>query len=69
MLRSNFSREEIKKPREKFHKKKLVYNILKEKGSLTKKEEKTLKNIVKYFKMLKEDLSKIKIYQPIILMI
>ena len=85
MLRSNFSREEIKKLREKFHtkeeedsltkkeekrklrreihKKKLVYIILKEKYSLTKKEEKVLKNIVKYLKKLKEDLSKIKTYQ------
>ena len=63
MLRSNFSREEIKKNREKFYKKEWVYNHLKEKDSLTKKEEKVLKNIVKYFKKLKEDLSKIKTYQ------
>ena len=41
-LRSDFSREEIKIHREKFHKKELVYNILKEKDSLTKKEEKIL---------------------------
>ena len=63
MLRSNFSREEIKKHREKLYKKEWVYNHLKEKDSLTKKEEKVLKNIVKYFKKLKEDLSKIKTYQ------
>ena len=63
MLRSNFSREEIKKHREKFYKKEWVYNHLREKDSLTKKEEKVLKNIVKYFKKLKEDLSKIKTYQ------
>ena len=62
-LRSNFSREEIKKHREKLYKKEWVYNHLKEKDSLTKKEEKVLKNIVKYFKKLKEDLSKIKTYQ------
>ena len=62
-LRSNFSLEEIKKCREKFHKKELVYNQLKETDSLTKKEEKMLKNIVKYFKKQKEELSKIKIYQ------
>ena len=62
-LRSNFSREEIKEHRRNFHKKEVVYNVLKEKDSLTKKEEKTLKNIVKYFKKLKEDLSKIKTYQ------
>ena len=41
-LRSDFSREEIKIHREKFHKKELVCNILKEKDSLTKKEEKIL---------------------------
>ena len=62
-LRSNFSWEEIKKYREKFYKNKEVYNHLKEKDSLTKKEKKILKNIVKYFKKLKEDLSKIKTYQ------
>ena len=62
-LRSNFSREEIKRHREEFYKKELIYNNLKEKDSLTKEEEKELKNIVKYFKNLKEDLSKIKTYQ------
>ena len=55
-LRNHFSREEIKKHREKFHKKERVCNYLKEKDSLTKKEEKVLKNIPKYFKKLKEDL-------------
>ena len=55
-LRNHFSREEIKKHREKFHKKERVCNYLKEKDSLTKKEEKVLKNIHKYFKKLKEDL-------------
>ena len=62
-LRSNFSWEEIKKHREEFYKKELAYNDLKEKVSLTKEEEKELKKIVKYFKDLKEDLSKIKTYQ------
>ena len=83
-LRSNFSREEKMKLREKFHKKEedsltkkeeiekfrrkfcgkeKVYNILKEKDSLTKKEEKIQRNIVKNFKDLKEELSKIKTYQ------
>ena len=65
-LRNNFSREEIKKHREKFHKKEWVYNHLKEieqKDSLTTKEKRVLKNIEKYFKKLKEDLNKIKIYQ------
>ena len=65
-LRNNFSREEIKKLKEKFHKKERVYNYLKEikqKDGLTTKEKRILKNIEKYFKKLKEDLKKIKIYQ------
>ena len=41
----------------------MAYNNLKKKDSLTKEEEKELKNIVKYFKDLKEELSKIKTYQ------
>ena len=49
-LRSNFSQEQKKEPRRKFHKKELVYNILKEKDSLIKNEEKTLKNIMKILK-------------------
>ena len=65
-LRNNFSREEIKKDKEKFHKKEWLYNHLKEieqKESLTRKKKRELKNIEKYFKKLKEDLKKIKIYQ------
>ena len=65
-LRNNFSREEIKKDREKFHKKEWLYNHLKEieqKESLTRKKKRVLKNIEKYFKKLKEELKKIKIYQ------
>ena len=62
-LRNNFSREEIKEHREKFHKKEQVYNYLKEKDSLTTKEKRMLKNITKYFKKLKKDLNKIKRYQ------
>ena len=42
-LRNNFSREEIKKHREKFHKKERVYNYLKGKDSLTTKEKRVLK--------------------------
>ena len=52
-LRNNFSREEIKKRREKFYKKERVYNHLKEieqKDGLTTKEKRVLKNIIKYFK-------------------
>ena len=62
-LRNNFSREEIKKYREKFHKKERVYNYLKGKDSLTTREKRVLKNIERYFKKLKKDLNKIKIYQ------
>ena len=62
-LRNNFSREEIKKHRKKFHKKEKAYNYLKGKDSLTTKEKRVLKNIERYFKKLKKDLNKIKIYQ------
>ena len=65
-LRNNFLREEIKKHREKIHKKDQVCNNLKEieqKNSLMTKEKRVLKNIVNYFKKLKEDLNKIKKYQ------
>ena len=65
-LRNNFLREEIKKHREKIHKKDQVCNNLKEieqKNSLMTKKKRVLKNIVKYFKKLKEDLNKIKKYQ------
>ena len=53
----------MEKHTEEFYKKELAYNNLKEKYRLTKEEEKELKNIVKYFKDLKENLSKIKTYQ------
>ena len=62
-LRNNFSREEIKKHRDKFHEMEQFYNYLKEieqKDGLTTKERRVLKNIEKYFKKLKEDLNKIK---------
>ena len=62
-LRNNFSREEIKKHREKFHEMEQFYNYLKEieqKDRLTRKERRVLKNIEKYFKKIKEDLNKIK---------
>ena len=42
-LRNNFSREEIKKHREKFHKKERVYNYSKGKDSLTTREKKSTK--------------------------
>ena len=62
-LRNNFSREEIKKHREKIHKKERVYNYLKRKNSLTTREKGVLKNIDRYFKKLQKDLNKIEIYQ------
>ena len=44
-LRSNFSREEIKKHREKFYKKEQVYNYLKEKKKVQQRKKKgTRKN-------------------------
>ena len=65
-LRNNFSREETKKIREKFHKKEVVYNILKgkeQKDALTKKHKQVLQNIDKYFKNLKKDLTKLQKYR------
>ena len=65
-LRNNFSREETKNIREKFHKKEVVYNILKakeQKDALTKKHEQVLQNIDKYFKNLKKDLTKLQKYR------
>ena len=50
----------------KISKKERVYNHLKEteqNDGLTTKEKRILKNIKKYFKKLKEDSNKIKIYQ------
>ena len=50
-FRSNLSREETKRIREKLYKKEVFYNFLKEKeqeGSLTNKEKKVLENIVRY---------------------
>ena len=51
-LRSNLSREETKKIREKLHKKEVVYNFLKDKiieqeGSLTNKQKSMLRDIDK----------------------
>ena len=49
-LRSNLSREETKRIRDKPYKKEAIYNFLKEKDSLTNKEKKLLKNIDRYLK-------------------
>ena len=53
-LRNNFLKEEIKKHRKKFYEKERVYNYLKGKYSLTKREKAVLKNIERYFKKLKK---------------
>ena len=62
-LRNSFLKEEIKKHRERFYKKERVYKYLKGKDSLTTKEKGVLKNVERYFKKLKQNLNKIKIYQ------
>ena len=62
-LRSNLSREEINRIREKLYKKEAVYNFLKEKeqeGSLTNKEKKVLKNIGRYLKNIAKHLKNLK---------
>ena len=63
---SNLLRKETNEIRKKLHKKEAVYNFLKEeeqKGSLTNKEKKVLKNIDKYLKNFKKDLEKLQKYQ------
>ena len=62
-LRSNVSREETKRIRNKLYKKEAIYNFLKEKDSLTDKEKFVLKNIGKYLKKLNNDLKKLYKYQ------
>ena len=59
-IRSNISRQEIKRIRKKLYKKEAVYNFLKEKDGLTDKEKIALKNIGKYLKKLNNDLKSIK---------
>ena len=62
-LRSNLSREEINRIREKLYKQEAVYNFLKEKeqeGSLTNKEKKVLKNIGRYPKNIAKHLKNLK---------
>ena len=64
-LRNNFSREETRNIREKFHKKETVYNILKEreqKDGLTKKHKQVLKNIERCLKIFLKDLEKLQKY-------
>ena len=62
-LRSNLSREEINRIREKLYKQEAVYNFLKEKeqeGSLTNNEKKVLKNIGRYLKNIAKHLKNLK---------
>ena len=60
-LRSNLSREETKRIRNKLYEKKAIYNFLKEKDGLSDKETIVLKNISKYLKKLKKNYKNIKI--------
>ena len=72
-LRNNFSKEEIKKIRRKFHFKESIDEYLKEleqKDSLTKQEKQEKKRYTKklqkaeeFFKKLKEDLNRLERYQ------
>ena len=45
-MKSNLSREEIKRIRKKLHKKEVAYNFLKEKDVLTDQEKNVLKKLV-----------------------
>ena len=61
--RSNLFHKETKRIREKLYKKEAVHNFLKEKeqkGSLTNKEKKVLKNIDKYLKNISMHLKNLK---------
>ena len=62
-VRSNLSREETKRNREKLYKKEAIYDFLKQKDSLTDKEKIVLKNIGKYLNKLNNDLKKLYKYQ------
>ena len=69
-IRSNLSRQEIKRIRDKLYKKEVIYNFLNEKDSLTNKEKKVLmnigrypKNITKHLKSLKNHFKKSQKYQ------
>ena len=57
-LRSNLSREETKRIRDKLYKKEAIYNFLKEKDS--NKEKKVLKNIDRYLKNISMHLKNLK---------
>ena len=62
-IRSNISREEINRIREKLYRNEAIYNSLNEKeqkGSLTNEEKKVLKNIDRYLKNISMHLKKFK---------
>ena len=59
-IRSNISREETKRIRDKLYKKEAVYNFLNEKDSLTNKEKKALMNIGRYPKNIARHLKSLK---------
>ena len=62
-LRSNLSREEIKRIRNELYKKEVMHSFLKEKDGLADKEKIVLKNIDKYLKKLNNDLKRLEKYQ------
>ena len=59
-LRSNLSREETKRIRDKLYEKEAIYNFLKEKDNLTNKEKKVLKNIDRYLRNISMHLKNLK---------
>ena len=65
--RSNLSRKETKRIRNKLYKKEAIYNFLKEKDGLTNREKIELKNIGEYLKKWNNDLKKLHKYQDNVL--
>ena len=64
-LKVIFLVKQINEIRKKTHRKEAVYNFLKkkeQKGSLTNREKRVLKNIDRYLKNLKKDLEKLQKY-------
>ena len=59
-IRSNLSRQEIKRIRDKLYNKEVIYNFLNEKDSLTNKEKKVLMNIGRYPKNIGRHLKSLK---------
>ena len=62
-VRSNLSREETKRIREKLYKNEAVYNFLKEKeqeGSLTNRQKNVLRNVERYLKNISTHLKNLK---------